>query len=305
MRLADTLFSVGLPVHNGAERIEEVVRSVLAQDHARLELVVCDNASTDATEDLCRELARLDRRILYHRHPRNIGMLNNFTSVIRMAHGDYFRWIGDDDWLAPTFITRALEAFAEDDRRLLVTTRISYSAPSGSESSDPSYDGARLASTDPIDRLEEMLRLLNESRLMVDPLYAAVRRESIAVIPRRNILREDEVFATKLALAGPWGHVPEILAGRSIRTERSAAVARRLGVPGWQSHVSSTLECIEILRWIDRYGFDPDQRHRARGAVRRMYLRRQSKTYAHRARKLMALATSAGRAKRSDPFQAA
>ena len=95
-----TVVSVGLPVRNGAERIEHVVRSVLDQDHENLELVICDNASTDDTEELCRELANQDSRIVYHRNPVNIGLLNNFIRVMQLSSGTFFRWVGDDDWLA-------------------------------------------------------------------------------------------------------------------------------------------------------------------------------------------------------------
>jgi glycosyltransferase involved in cell wall biosynthesis len=40
MSLAGELVSIGLPVRNGERTIENVVRSVLAQDHGRLELVI-------------------------------------------------------------------------------------------------------------------------------------------------------------------------------------------------------------------------------------------------------------------------
>ena len=59
----------------------------------------------------------------------------------------------------------------------MVTTRIAYTSPDGVTSSDHSYDGARMASLDPVERLTEMMRLLNESYLLIDPLYALVRRE--------------------------------------------------------------------------------------------------------------------------------
>ena len=93
------------------------------------------------------------------------------------------------------------------------------------------YDETALGSDDPVERFIEMLRLLNESYLLIDPLYGMMRREPVAAIPRRNMLREDEVFATKLALAGPWRHVPEVLARRNWRRERIGRVAARLGVP--------------------------------------------------------------------------
>jgi Glycosyl transferase family 2 len=293
MKLPDMLVSVGLPVRNGADRIGDVVRSVLAQDYGHIELVICDNASTDSTEDVCRDLVRADRRVVYHRHPYNVGLLNNFISAIQLARGTYFRWIGDDDWLAPDFVSRTLECFAEDDRRVMVTTRIAYTSPDGVTSSDNSYDGALMASLDPIERLTELMRLLNESYLLVDPLYGLVRREPVAAIPRHNTIREDEVFATKLALAGPWGHVPQILAGRNIKVAPVSKVARRLGIPGWQAHMSTTLQCREILRWIGQSELTDAQKRQAGAAVCRMYLRRQARTYAYRSRKLVRTAISA------------
>ncbi|HEV2779870.1 MAG TPA: glycosyltransferase family 2 protein [Actinophytocola sp.] len=284
------LVSICLPVRNGADRIEEVVWSVLAQDHERIELVISDNASTDGTEEVCRELARSDPRIVYHRHAVNVGLLNNFVGAMRLSKGTFFRWVGDDDWLAPDCVSRGLAAFAEDERRILVTTTVAYTGPDGITRTDDRYDGVRLASADPIVRFTEILRLLNESALLVDPLYGLVRRDPVAAIPRRNMLKEDEVFATKLALAGPWGHVPEVLAHRNTRTERMADIARRLGVPSWQSHLASTLQVREILRWLPHAGLTPDQLRQARTAVAKMYLRRQRRTYAHRSRKLARLA---------------
>ena len=103
---------------------------------------------------------------------------------------------------------------------------------------------------------------------LIDPLYGMARRAPVAAIPRRNMLREDEVFATKLALAGPWGHVPDVLARRGWKHERIGTIARRLGVPAWQSHFSSTLQAREILRWLGEIDLTPEQRTRARRAVR-------------------------------------
>ena len=71
---------------------------------------------------------------------------------------------------------------------------------------------------DPADRVVEMLRMLNASYLQLDPLYAMMRRDSVIQIPRRNMLREDQIFAVSLALAGPWAHLPQVLARRTWTT---------------------------------------------------------------------------------------
>lgn len=289
MRDTKSLVSIGLPVRNGADRIEHVVKSVLTQDHDNLELVICDNASTDETEELCRGFASDDSRIVYHRHPVNVGLLNNFMSAMRLATGTYFRWVGDDDWLEPNSVSRALEAFEADARLILVTSQISYVGPDGL-SQTAAYEGAGLGSDDPVTRFSEMLRLLNESYLLMDPLYGMFRREAVVGIERRNMLREDEVFATKLALAGPWAHVPEVLARRNWGHEPLSVIARRLETPSWQARFATTLQCREMLGWLDKCGLDDQQRSRARAAVLRMYVRRQRRVAVRRGRKLLSIA---------------
>ena len=281
-----TLVSIGLPVRNAGERVVEVAKSVLAQDHDRIQLVISDNASTDDTEDVCRELARSDGRIAYHRQATNIGLLNNFRYVIGAAEGRYFRWIGDDDRLEPGFVSRCLQVFAEDPRLILVTTAISYTGPDGGAQA-VEYHGTALASDDPVERFVEMLRLLNASHLMIDPLYGMMLREAVAPIPRRNMLHEDEVFATKLALAGPWGHVPEVLAHRVWKDDQVGALGRRLGVPMWQWRIRNTLQTRETLRWLRHVQLTDEQRRRARAAVYGMYLTRQWKVLQRRGRKLV------------------
>ena len=289
MRYANPLVSVGLPVRNGADRIERVVGSVLNQDHENLELVICDNASTDDTEELCRDLAAQDSRIVYHRQQVNVGLLNNFISAMRLATGTFFRWVGDDDWLAPNCVSRGLDAFGVDDRLLLVTTQVSYIGPQGLTQT-AAYSSTALGSDDPVTRFTEMLRLLNESYLLIDPLYGLLRREPAVRIERRNMLCEDQVFAAKLALAGPWAHVPEVLARRNWNAERLPSVARRLDVPPWQAHFATALQCKEMLRWLDKCNLDEQQRSRARWAVARMYMRRQRVVVARRSRKLLGIA---------------
>jgi hypothetical protein len=289
MRYANTLVSVGLPVRNGADRIERVVKSVVDQDHENLELVISDNASTDDTEELCRGLAAQDSRIVYHRNPVNAGLLNNFIGAMRLATGTFFRWVGDDDWLAPNCLSRSLAAYEADDRLILVTSQMEYIDPDGLTQT-AEYDGTALGSDDPVTRFTEMLRLLNESHLLIDPLYGLFRREIAVRIERRNMLGEDQVFAAKLALAGPWGHAPEVLTHRNRRIERPSIVARNLDVPSWHAHFATVLQCNELLRWLDKCDLDEQRRRRTRSAVARMYMRRQRIVVARRSRKLLSIA---------------
>ena len=73
------LLSIGLPVHNGANFLAETLRSIASQTFTDFELIIADNASTDATASICLEFARLDPRVRYVRHPENVGAAANFN----------------------------------------------------------------------------------------------------------------------------------------------------------------------------------------------------------------------------------
>lgn len=93
------LISIGMPVYNGAKYIRKALDSLLEQTFADFELIISDNASTDATESICRRYAEQDSRIRYIRQPKNIDALPNFQFVLNEANGEYFMWAAsDDEW---------------------------------------------------------------------------------------------------------------------------------------------------------------------------------------------------------------
>jgi hypothetical protein len=61
-----------------------------------------------------------------------------------------------------------------------VTTQLDYTGPDGFRRTE-AYNGTALGSDDPVTRFIEMLRLLNESYLLIDPLYGT--RFSTALSP--------------------------------------------------------------------------------------------------------------------------
>jgi glycosyltransferase involved in cell wall biosynthesis len=287
MFAAKPLVSVGLPVRNGEQHLGEAARSVLDQDYGQLELVISDNASDDGTEEICRQLARADRRVRYQRHAQDIGLVQNFSSVLHRARGTYFKWMGDDDYLAPTYVSRCVEVLDDDTELILVTTQQAHVGPDGTVES-ASYDRTQLRSARSVERFTEWLRLLNESRLLLDPLYGMMRRAPLRRTPRPIMLYEDQILAARLTLAGPFGHLGEVLSFRRIKPfPRLTVTARRLGVPSWHASVATTLQCRELLTAVYEAQLGPRERRQAHAAIARLFLRRQWLTVAHRSRKLV------------------
>jgi glycosyltransferase involved in cell wall biosynthesis len=116
--------TIGLPVFNGERHLGAAVESILGQSYADLELVVSDNASSDATREICENYARGDRRVRYERLPVNVGARRNYEIVLGRARGEYFKWSGHDDVLAPAFLDRCVERLDADPGTVLCGTGI-------------------------------------------------------------------------------------------------------------------------------------------------------------------------------------
>ncbi|MCB8977320.1 MAG: glycosyltransferase family 2 protein [Ardenticatenaceae bacterium] len=102
------LVSIGLPVYNGEKYLKQSIDSLLAQTYKNIELIICDNASSDRTSEICLEYAKFDGRIRYQRNQTNIGGANNHNLTFELAQGKYFRWASYDDLCAPDLIEKCV-----------------------------------------------------------------------------------------------------------------------------------------------------------------------------------------------------
>lgn len=116
------LVSVGVPVYNGGAHLEEALRSVLTQDYPNLEVVICDNASDDGTEELCRRIAAEDNRVRYLRNPSNIGLMPNFRRSLEEARGRYFSWLAHDDVISDGAYLSTVVAYLEENPDVVACT---------------------------------------------------------------------------------------------------------------------------------------------------------------------------------------
>lgn len=115
--------SIGLPVYNGGKYVGEAIDSILSQTFEDLELIICDNASIDDTESICRDFAENDSRVRYVRNPRNLGAAGNYNRTLELATAPYFRWACDDDVLEPTNLEKCVAVLDRSPEVVLVAPR--------------------------------------------------------------------------------------------------------------------------------------------------------------------------------------
>ena len=115
--------SIGLPVFNGDNFLEDALDSILKQDFSDFELIVSDNASTDRTESICRAYAEKDSRVRYFRNHENIGAAGNWNRVFELSSGQFFKWIAHDDMHEPEFVSRCIDILERDPSAVLAFTK--------------------------------------------------------------------------------------------------------------------------------------------------------------------------------------
>jgi len=91
--------------------LPEALAAACSQTYQQLEILVCDNASSDGTEQLVR--AQTDPRLRYHRQPTNIGPVENVNYCIAHARGAYFLLLMDDDLIDPDFVSSCVAALRD------------------------------------------------------------------------------------------------------------------------------------------------------------------------------------------------
>lgn len=222
--------SVGLAVRNDPEGVRRCIESVLAQDFSDLELVICDNASDDATVDTLEQYARDDRRVRVAVNPVNIGSHENMNRVLELSRGTLFRWISADDWLEPQALSESVRALAAAPDAVGVTSGFTIHTP-GAAPRYEQYAGEFPTSSDAGRRFARMLWFFHAGDAKYDPIYGVYRREQLLRSSRiRPNERTDWLLSVELALMGPILHVHDLLAHRTkpeIVRDR-AAFRRRL-----------------------------------------------------------------------------
>ncbi|MBF0276032.1 MAG: glycosyltransferase family 2 protein, partial [Nitrospinae bacterium] len=106
------LVSVVIPAYNGAKYIKEAIESVLLQSYKKLEVLVCDDASTDNTGEIVQSIQ--DERLNYLRFEKNTGLSGNLNRGIKKARGEYVCWFNQDDIFLQDKVQFQVEEFQKD-----------------------------------------------------------------------------------------------------------------------------------------------------------------------------------------------
>lgn len=110
-------FSILTPSFQQGRFIEQNIRSVLQQDVAGTEHIICDAGSTDET---VRILRQYDDRLHKWVSEKDGGQADALNKALGWATGDVVGWLNADDYYQPNILRRVAEAFDSNPEAVLV-----------------------------------------------------------------------------------------------------------------------------------------------------------------------------------------
>ncbi|QDV09002.1 Chondroitin synthase [Planctomycetes bacterium Poly30] len=218
--------SIGLPVYNGEAFLEEAIRSAMDQTFGDFELILCDNASTDGTREICAEWAARDQRVRWARSEVHTGAAGNFNRAFGLARGQYFRWAAHDDLTEPTYLERCVERLRGDHEIVLAHSEMVEIDEQGRVTRELGWPIQNANCPNLVERFAGAIHLDHGCF----DVFGLIRRSALAkthlIAP---YLGSDRVLLAELALQGRLVRVDEVLfqsrehPQRSIRMRSDAA----------------------------------------------------------------------------------
>ena len=200
--------SVVIPTRNRARLLLQTIRSVLYQQGVVYEVIVIDEASTDATADVLGSLD--DPRIRVIRHTAAVGVAAARNAGAATATAPLVAFIDDDDLWAPWKLRRQLDALdADPGAGWAICGAVTFDEPRGAI--------VRWARTPEVGALEHELHTWNP-----------VPGGASGVVVRSTVLRDVGGFDETLSIVEDWDlWVRLALAARATAVDGPAVAWRR------------------------------------------------------------------------------
>lgn len=241
--------SIAIPTYNRAATLERAVRSALGQTHGDLEVVVSDNASTDATAELLARLSASDPRLRTVRRDSNRGMVANLNAALALADGEHAMLLSDDDWLDPRCVELALAALRANPAAVSALGRVTYV-----RDGEPVAAGqpCSLLAADGATRVREYFASVGADHGNSWMYGLAPRAVLARLTPMRNVLAFDWLRVAELAFLGEIVVIDEPLilrelGGTSETTARNVSEAK---LPAAHARVPHLVIAGHVLREI-------------------------------------------------------
>jgi glycosyltransferase involved in cell wall biosynthesis len=232
--------SIGLAVYNGERFLSQALACLLGQTFDDFEFIVCDNASTDKTREICLDHASRDARIRYYRNQINLGAAPNFNLAFSLSKAPFFKWAAHDDLHSASYLATCMDILDKNPDVVLAHSATTFVDEDGKAFP---WDAANGTYVDPwtgahqrpdssvignsLNPVERFRQVLSGARWGTH-MFGVIRRP---VLQKTKLLRsfagDDRALLAELALLGRFQGSPERLFLKRFHKDVSWALDQR------------------------------------------------------------------------------
>jgi glycosyltransferase involved in cell wall biosynthesis len=231
------LVSVLVPVYNDERYIGLALRSVLTQTYRPIELVICNNGSTDSTSEIIeRMLPELGTSLLvrYKKSANCIPMWQNWNRALEEATGEYIKYLCSDDLLEPDCISNFVEILDREETVVLVTSRRVFIDATGEEI-QPDFNYRRVVKQDiwerEISKKEMLQKLALFGNFIGEPSTVMFRRSALRFGDHYRQVFDLDYWLNLLSVGNVWIARGRFSRFRMHAGQGTAKNVRKFGLP--------------------------------------------------------------------------
>lgn len=194
--LTSSVVTVIMPAYNAAETIEAAIGSILGQALESFELLVGDDASTDATAKLVDSIT--DPRVRLIRNPSNLGSGPTRDRLMREANGQWIAFCDADDMWTPERLASLMEATGGNNHTIVFDDIMECHSTKSGMVSWRRLRGPHAFGANGKPQHVSAERLINSKSMLIKPLFPRVLLLASHAYHSRHSFGEDIFFLLKL-----------------------------------------------------------------------------------------------------------
>ena len=200
--------SVLIPTYNYAHILDVTIQSVLDQTFQDFELIIVDNCSKDNTVEVVQKYLS-DPRVSFYRNETNLGLTGNWNRCLKLARGEYIKYLCADDKFHPQILDRYIPIMDNNPELSIISCHRQEFDVNGLKRKVvyPPFQGIKNGR----EVIFEMMK--KDQNYLGDPTRPMIRRSNISVGPFKKFeyITDWEMWVRHL-LVGNCYVIPEILA---------------------------------------------------------------------------------------------
>ncbi len=195
--MTDIKVSYLMTSYNHKKYIKKAIDSILNSSHKNIELIVCDDCSTDGSDVFLEEYSK-EKNFIFLKNEVNKGACYTVDRLIKEASGEYLGLLASDDWIKRDKIELQLSYMLENNLDAVFSPLVTYMEATDTYVSEKSVDVSWLQSTPTI--LKHFYETGQGAGLLQSALFKTRCVQDIGMLTEYKV--EDAIFQMRFLQAG-------------------------------------------------------------------------------------------------------